>query len=167
MAKLTAAVGHARHRREGLLHPGHAGGAVHPLDGQLDGVAARQPASRVSSEPRVHAGRLGAPSRPGRHPRARRPESTCAPGSAWPLQSIGMPRDAAPADPVAPRAPGRYCTLLRRLRVLSMACSLARALASIWRMRSRVTPNRLATSSRVRGCSPLRPKRSSMTLRSR
>src|SRR5665647_2662126 len=34
-------------------------------------------------------------------------------------------------------------------------------------MRSRVTPNFWPTSSRVRGCSPLRPKRSSMTLRSR
>ena len=40
-------------------------------------------------------------------------------------------------------------------------------LASIWRMRSRVTPNFWPTSSRVCGCSPLRPKRSSMTLRSR
>ena len=65
------------------------------------------------------------------------------------------------------RSPRLYWTLLRRFRVLSMAWSLARALASIWRMRSRVTPKRLATSSRVRGCSPLRPKRSSMTLRSR
>jgi hypothetical protein len=60
-----------------------------------------------------------------------------------------------------------HWALLRRFRVLSMACNLARALASIWRMRSRVTPNRLATSSSVRGCSPLRPKRNSMTLRSR
>jgi len=40
-------------------------------------------------------------------------------------------------------------------------------LFSIWRIRSRVTPNARPTSSSVQGGSPFRPKRSSITLRSR
>ena len=40
-------------------------------------------------------------------------------------------------------------------------------LFSIWRIRSRVTPNARPTSSSVHGCVPERPKRSSITLRSR
>ena len=40
-------------------------------------------------------------------------------------------------------------------------------LFSIWRIRSRVTPNARPTSSSVHGCSPFRPKRSSITFRSR
>ena len=45
--------------------------------------------------------------------------------------------------------------------------SLRRALASIWRMRSRVTLNWRPTSSRVRGLPSRRPKRCSITSRSR
>ena len=45
--------------------------------------------------------------------------------------------------------------------------SLLSVLFSIWRMRSRVTPNALPTSSSVHGGAPSRPKRSSITRRSR
>ncbi len=132
-------------------HPRDRGG-VRPAQGHSAG---RAPRSRQHSDARDTA-------LPVRRRPVLPPSTCCGPAcSCETARPSQCRRDSARLPRGTPQAgqglAGAYSTKSRRLRASRYARSLASVLASIWRMRSRVTPNCTPTSSSVCGRPSVRP----------